>query len=146
MSSSRIYPDRPILAVSAVVQNQDKEILIVRRAVEPGIGLWSLPGGVVKLGESVEQALRREIREECGIEVKIGELLGVFDRIFRDKAGKVKYHYIILDYRCYSENKDVRPGSDADDYHWLNESDLERFDYTPGVKELLKDFFKGEIS
>ena len=145
MTSSRKYPERPILAVGAVIVSRDREILIVRRAAEPAKGLWSLPGGAVKLGETLEPALRREVNEECGIEVEIGELLGAFDRIFRDEEGKVEYHYVILDYLCRTESKGVKPGSDADDYYWLRENDVDRFSYTTGVKELLMDLIEGGV-
>jgi ADP-ribose pyrophosphatase YjhB (NUDIX family) len=93
----REYPERPILGVGAVAF-ADREVLLVRRNQDPGRGQWSLPGGVVELGETLLQAVRREVREETLIEIEIGGLIGVFDRIIRDPDGQVQYHYVLVDY------------------------------------------------
>lgn len=145
MNDERIFPKRPIAAVSAFVFNNSNEILIVRRAKDPGRGLWSIPGGAVETGETLIDALQREIHEECGITIKIEKFYGAHDRILRDRSGKLNFHYIILNYICRTKNKIVKPGSDVDDYFWLKPSDLKRFKYTIGLENHLIDLFKLKI-
>ena len=139
----RRYPEHPIVAVSGVVRDAQGRILLVRRARAPGRGKWSLPGGAVRLGEPVLAALRREIREECGIAVEVERLYGVFDRIFRDDAGRVEYHYVILSYLCRAGEHAVRPGSDTEAFRWIASAGaLDEFDFTEGVRELLEEIFR----
>ncbi len=107
----RHYPDQPIVGVGAVVFKGD-EVLLVRRGKEPGLGEWSLPGGAVEVGETLEEALRRELREETGIEVEILGLSAFLDRIFPDAAGKISYHYVLLDFLCCYAGGEPRAGSD----------------------------------
>ena len=128
----RTYPDRPIVAVGAVVLDGDC-VLLVQRGQEPLKGEWSLPGGGVELGETLEAALAREVREETSLDITIGRVVEVLDSIRRDAAGRAKYHYIILDYACR-----VRPGTssipargtDADDVRWVLIADLEAYGVT----------------
>lgn len=141
MSNPREYPDRPIVAVSAVVVNQEKKVLIVRRAKSPGKGLWSLPGGAVKLGEKLEDALKREIQEECGISIEIKKLIDAFDRILFDEKNNIKYHYVIIDYLCFTEENKIFPATDVDGYAWIKQNEIDKYIYTPGVKEFLYQVF-----
>lgn len=137
MPSSRIYPSRPIVAVSAMIKNEKNEILVVRRAKPPGKGLWSLPGGAVELGEKVTDALKREIWEECNISIKIEKLLGAFDRIFRDDKQQVQFHYVVLNYLCHTSDELVQPGSDVDRFAWIDQKTESQYSFTEGVKNLL---------
>ena len=145
MTDSRIYPKRPIVAASAVILNSEKKILIVRRAKSPGKGLWSLPGGAVKLGEKLEEALRREIQEECGISIEIKKLIGAFDRIFFDGQNKVKYHYVILDYLCFTDADKIIPTSDVDDYAWITLKEIGNYEFTTGVKDFLMEVLEQNL-
>ena len=142
MLNYREYPDRPIVAVSGVVTNNKGEILIVRRAKSPGKGLWSLPGGAVKLGEKLINALKRELKEECNISIEIKKFLGAFDRIFLDKNEIVRYHYIIIDYLCQTNDKHIQPGSDVDNFAWISLNNINQYTYTAGVKDFLTDGLK----
>ena len=142
MSNPRKYPARPIVAVSAVILNQNNKFLIVRRAKSPGKGLWSLPGGAVKLGEKIEDALGREIKEECGISINIKKLIGAFDRIFFDEKKDVKYHYVILDYLCSTKSTKIFPASDVDDFSWITIDEVNNFKFTTGVREFLIEGFE----
>jgi ADP-ribose pyrophosphatase YjhB (NUDIX family) len=116
----RRYPDRPIVAVGAVIFDGDR-VLLVRRGQEPLKGEWSLPGGAVEAGESLEAALAREVREETALDVEVGALVEVLDSIRRDADGRAEYHYIIIDYACRprpgSSTVPVR-GTDAADVRW----------------------------
>ncbi|MCH8125268.1 NUDIX hydrolase [candidate division KSB1 bacterium] len=141
MVHTRAYPERPFVAVSAAIFNNSNEILIIKRAKEPGKGLWSIPGGIVKTGETLVEALQREISEECGIRVENHKFNAVYDRILYDKSGKVNYHYIIINYICNTKSNKIVPASDADDYSWLKSDELDRFKYTNGLKQYLKNLF-----
>jgi len=110
--ASREYPSRPIVAVGGVVFIDDRVVLVKRRN-EPLVGRWSLPGGAVEVGETLKEALRRELREELGIEVAVGPLVELLDRITRDEKGRIRYHYVLADYVCGRVRGTLRPGSDA---------------------------------
>ena len=96
---NRQYPEHPIVGVGAVII-ENKKILMVRRATEPLKGEWSLPGGVVELGETLADAVKREVREETGFKIEVDEVTAVLDRIFPDHSGKTEYHYVLIDYLC----------------------------------------------
>ena len=113
MSAGRQYPARPIPCVGGLAF-RDSAVLLVQRAKDPGRGMWSIPGGAVKTGETLVQALQREMMEEVGLEVEVGPLVEVIDRIVPDDDGRILYHYIIMDYLCYpASGEEPRHGSDA---------------------------------
>jgi mutator protein MutT len=119
----RSYPDRPIVGVGAVVLDGGR-VLLVRRANEPSKGEWSLPGGAVELGESLEEAVVREIREETGLDVEVGRVVEVLDRVRRDADGRVEYHYVIVDYACAIRGGLLAAGTDAADVRWVDVAGL----------------------
>jgi 8-oxo-dGTP diphosphatase len=124
----RKYPDRPIVAVGAVILHGDR-VLLVQRGQEPLKGEWSLPGGVVELGETLEAALTREVREETSLDIVVGPVVEVLDSIRRDADGRAEYHYIIIDYACRvrgGTSTAASRGTDAADVRWVAVSDLER--------------------
>jgi 8-oxo-dGTP diphosphatase len=131
--TDRRHPERPIVAVGAVILNGGR-VLLVKRGQEPLKGEWSLPGGAVESGETLDAALAREVREETCLDVVVGPVVEVFDSIRRDAEGRAEYHYIIIDYACR-----VRPGtsnvaacgSDAAGVDWVAVSELERYRVTP---------------
>lgn len=128
----RNYPDRPIVAVGAVVLDEDR-VLLVQRGQEPLKGAWSLPGGAVELGETLEAALAREVREETSLDVTIGRVVEVLDSIRRDAAGRAEYHYIIIDYACRvraGTSSIPARGTDADAVRWVSIADLEAYGVT----------------
>src|SRR5690348_13495424 len=108
----RDYPDRPIIGVGAVIV-QGGRALLVRRNTEPLKGEWSVPGGVLELGETLRDGVRREALEETGLKVEPGEVLEVFDSIFRDHQGRTQYHYVLIDYLCRVVGGDAVAGSDV---------------------------------
>src|SRR4051812_12924157 len=96
----RIYPERPIVGVGAVIVDHHGRVVIVKRSHEPLKGEWSLPGGTVEVGETLAEALVREVREETGLDVAVGPLIEVLDRVHRADDGRIEYHFVLLDYRC----------------------------------------------
>ena len=132
----RRYPEQPIVSVGAVVI-QGECVLLVKRGQEPLKGRWSLPGGVVEAGEELQTALAREVREETGLEVQVGPVVDVLDRITRDDAGRVEFHYVIIDYVCHPSGGSLACASDADDARWVAHVDLGSYDLTTKVSEVI---------
>jgi ADP-ribose pyrophosphatase YjhB (NUDIX family) len=127
----REYPDHPIVGVAAIVLRSD-QVLLVLRGREPARGLWGLPGGMLELGETAVAGVRREVLEECGVEVEIGPLVGVFEPMQRDDAGRLRYHYVVLDYLATYVSGELRAADDADDARWV---ELDKLDHLPMLAE-----------
>lgn len=117
------YPAAPVVGVGGVVIDGER-VLLVRRAHPPRQGEWSLPGGKVELGEALADAVRREVREETGLEVEVGPLVECFDRVHRDASGAVRYHFVIADFLCRQVGGTLRPGDDAADAAWASREEL----------------------
>ncbi|MEW5723109.1 MAG: NUDIX hydrolase [Thermodesulfobacteriota bacterium] len=114
----RRYPARPIVGVGGVIFD-GPAVLLVKRAKDPGRGQWTIPGGAVKTGETLAEAVRREMAEEVGLAVSVGPLIEVVERIIPDEQGRVLYHYVILDFLCHPDGGALRPGSDADEARFV---------------------------
>jgi 8-oxo-dGTP diphosphatase len=127
----RSYPDHPIIGVGAVIVDGGL-VLLVRRDTEPLKGEWSIPGGMLELGEKLHDGVRREVLEETGLIVEPGEVLDVFDSIFTDKEGRTEYHYVLIDYLCRPVSGQARPGTDVSEVRWVGENDLT----TIGLRDL----------
>lgn len=140
MTSFREYPQRPVVGVGGVVISNG-QVALIRRANEPHKGQWSIPGGMLEVGETLGEGVRRELREETGLEVEVGELIEAFERVFRDADGRVRFHYVILDYLCRSAS--VRPvaGGDALEVAWVGEDELDRFALSETVLRVLRKAF-----
>ena len=126
----RKYPDRPVLGVGAVVLDADGRVLLVKRGHEPLKGEWSLPGGGVELGETLEAAVAREVLEETGLSVDVGSVVEVLDRVEHGPDGRVEYHFVIIDYVCHAQETRAICGSDADDVRWVRTDDLAAYRVT----------------
>jgi 8-oxo-dGTP diphosphatase len=121
----REYPEAPIVGVGAVVIDGTR-VLLVRRGHEPLKGEWSLPGGALELGETLQQGIIREVLEETGLVVEPASIVEVFDRITSDKAsGRVRYHYVLVDFVCHVSGGTLRSGSDADEARWVGREELQ---------------------
>jgi ADP-ribose pyrophosphatase YjhB (NUDIX family) len=114
----RRHPQRPIVGVGAVVFDDDR-VLLVKRGREPLKGQWSLPGGAVEVGESLQAAVAREVFEETDLHVEVGPVIEVLERIHRQVDGRVEYHFVIVDYLCRPRGGAVKSGSDASEARWI---------------------------
>jgi len=134
----REYPVAPIVAVGAVILDGDR-ILLIRRDREPARGRWTFPGGAVELGESLEEAVRREAFEETGLRVAVGEVATVIDRVERDGAGRVRYHYVIVDYFARAVGGTLQPASDVSDARWVGLEELDSLELTEKAGALARE-------
>lgn len=134
---NRRYPECPLVGVGAVVFRGDR-VLLVRRGAEPAYGKWSLPGGLVELGESLEEAVCREVAEESGLEVKIVDLVAALDRVIPDASGTVEYHYILLDFLCEAKEGEPLAASDALDCRFVPLHELSGYSLTAGAQEVIR--------
>ena len=132
----RDYPEQPIIGVGAVIVDRDR-VLLVCRATEPLKGEWSVPGGMLELGEKLRDGVRREVLEETGLEVEPGEVLDVFDSIFRDEHGRTQYHYVLIDYLCRLISGEARAGSDVSEVRWVQEDELSAMGLRDSVEQVV---------
>ncbi len=123
---SRRYPDAPRVGIGIVVLRGD-EVLLIRRGQPPALGAWSLPGGGQELGETAEAAARRELFEETGLEVGALRLAGIADSIHRDGAGRVEYHYTIIDFAAAYAGGEARAGGDIAELAWVSTRDFDAY-------------------
>lgn len=127
----RKYPSRPIVGVGAFIfRNNGDEVLVVRRGVPPRLGAWSVPGGAVEIGERLEDALHREIEEETALKIEILECAATLDRIDRDEHGRVRYHYVLIDYLCEPVSGEAVARSDITEARWVRMEVLAALDMT----------------
>jgi ADP-ribose pyrophosphatase YjhB (NUDIX family) len=135
----REYPKQPLVGVGGVVIDRDR-VLLIRRGSEPLKGEWSLPGGLLELGEELAAGVRRELLEETGLEVEPLEMILPFDRIVR-VGSRVKYHYVIVDYLCRRKSGRLRPASDVVDARWVRRNDLPPYHLTDMATAVIEQAF-----
>jgi 8-oxo-dGTP diphosphatase len=131
----REFPDAPRVGVGAVILDGTR-VLLARRGRAPSTGKWSIPGGLVDVGERLEDALLREIEEESGLRVRLLGLCGVIDRVVREQDA-VRYHYVILDYAAEPVGGRLQAGSDAAEVRWVEVDELEQYDTTEGLADMV---------
>lgn len=139
----REFPKSPLVGVGGVVIHRER-VLLIRRKREPLKGEWSLPGGLVEIGEELHQAVRRELKEETGVEVEPLEIMAVFDRIMRvpRAAARVRYHFVIVDYVCRWKRGRISPSSDVDAARWVLRKDLTQYGLTPLASAVISEAFR----
>lgn len=135
----REYPDVPLVGVGAIIIENGR-VLLVKRGHPPLMGEWSIPGGVLEVGEMLRDAAIREAREETGLVVQPGELLGVFDRVIREN-GRVRYHYVLIDFLCRRVSGDPCCGTDADEVHWFSPEEAAQLKLAPDTAQVIRKAF-----
>jgi len=134
----RVYPKQPIVGVGAVIV-ADGKILLEKRKNQPGRGQWSVPGGLVELGEKAEDTAIREVKEETNLEVEKPEHIDFADNIVLDKNRKVRYHFVIIDYLVRLKKGTLKAGSDAAELRWVDLEDVEKYDLTPTFRAFFQN-------
>ena len=140
-SDDRRYPQRPLVGVGALIFKNHR-ILLTQRGKDPLKGWWSLPGGALETGETLKDAVCREVLEETGLEVEAGEVFEVFERITRDATGLVEYHFVLVDYICRVTGGTLMPGDDADAVEWVSRKNLPSLKITEGTLEVIERAFE----
>jgi 8-oxo-dGTP diphosphatase len=137
----RRYPRFPLLGVGAILLDRDR-ILMAQRGKEPLKGWWSLPGGALETGESLRDAVCREVREETGLEIEPLGVFEIFERILRDALGEPEYHYVLIDYMCRTTGGELRPGDDVCRVEWVRRRDLGALQITEGTLGVIEKAFQ----
>jgi 8-oxo-dGTP diphosphatase len=136
----REYPELPLIGVGSIIIEGDR-VVLVKRAHPPIQGQWSIPGGVLEVGELVRDAAIREAREETGLIVEPGELLGVFDRVLRDAEKRVQYHYVLIDFLCRPVGGEFLAASDAAEVRWFTREELPAMNLAKDTQEVIEKGF-----
>ena len=136
--SHRLYPDRPIVGVGILIE-QGGKFLLIKRGAEPDAGMWTVPGGLVEVGERVRDAAVREALEETGLQVEVVDRIGVVDKIVRDDEGRVRYHFIIVQLLARVLAGEAVAMDDAVEARWVELADFPGIDLTPSFKEFLRE-------
>ncbi|HTX40088.1 MAG TPA: NUDIX hydrolase [Bryobacteraceae bacterium] len=139
--SDRRYPRRPLVGVGAILLDGDR-ILMAQRGKQPLKGWWSLPGGALETGESLADAVRREVREETGLEIEPLGVLEIFERIMRDAEGIPEYHYVLIDYVCRITGGQLAAGDDVCQVEWVRRRDLPKRQITEGTLGVIEKAFR----
>jgi 8-oxo-dGTP diphosphatase len=137
----RRYPEHPLLGVGALIftsSGRRGPILLVERGGHPLKGYWSLPGGLVETGEKLEDAVRREILEETGLQIQPVSRFEIFERIMYDASGRAEYHYVLADYICKVVGGALRAGDDVSRAEWVRRSELDNYRITEGTREVIE--------
>ena len=133
----REYPDRPLVGVGAIIVENDR-VVLVKRGHPPLAGEWSIPGGVMELGETVREAAMREAQEETSLVVEPVELLGVFDRVVRDEVEKVRYHFVLIDFLCRRVSGELKAADDAAEAHWFHWEEICKLPLSKDTAEVIR--------
>jgi 8-oxo-dGTP diphosphatase len=137
----REFPEQPFIGVGAIII-EGARVVLVKRAHPPIQGQWSIPGGVLEVGELVREAAIREAREETGLIVEPGELLGVYDRVLRDAENRVQYHYVLIDFLCRPVGGELQAGSDAAEVRWFTREELPALNLAEDTQDVIGKGFR----
>ena len=137
----REYPETPLVGMGAVILDQGR-VVLVKRKFPPLAGEWCIPGGRLKIGETQREGVVREAREETGLTVDPVELLGVYDRLSRDEAGRILYHYVLVDFLCQRIAGELQAGGDADDARWFSQEELRKLTLMEDTAEVIRRGFE----
>jgi 8-oxo-dGTP diphosphatase len=139
---NRRYPEMPMVGIGAIIFRDDR-VLLIKRGNSPALGKWSIPGGLVELGETLETAVRREVLEEVGLDVKVLDLCAALDRVILDDGGRIEYHYVLLDFLCEAP-ADGNPvaATDAEECLFIPLSELSSYELTRGTEKVVRRAFE----
>jgi ADP-ribose pyrophosphatase YjhB (NUDIX family) len=137
----REYPEQPLVGVGAIII-EEARVVLVKRAHPPLQAQWSIPGGVLEVGELVREAAIREAREETGLTVEPGDLLGVYDRVLRDASGRVQYHYVLVDFLCRRVAGELAAASDAAEVRWFTREELPALNLAEDTFDVIRKGFE----
>ena len=142
----REFPSQPLIGVGAIIiepaRTKNARVALVKRALPPIAGQWSIPGGALEVGEFVRDAAIREAREETGLIVELGELLGVYDRVLRHADGRVQYHYVLVDFLCRVVGGNLQAASDAAEVRWFTREELPALKLAEDTQEVIEKGFE----
>lgn len=141
MIQDRKYPKRPVVSVHAIIFQKGK-VLLVKRANQPNKGFWSVPGGVIELGETIEQAVKREVREESNIDIEPSRIVNVLDSIVKDQKGNIQFHFTVIYMLARYLGGRAKPSSDALKIRWTKRNELEELKMVPRTRDLIKEALK----
>ena len=136
----REYPETPLVGVGAIIIEADR-VVLVKRGHAPLLGKWSIPGGVLEVGETLREAAAREAKEETGLLVEVGELLGVYDRVLRDDTDRVLYHYVLIDFLCRRTSGELVASGDAADVGWFRRTDIAEMKLAADTQDVIAKGF-----
>lgn len=137
ITAPRRYPTAPLVGVGVAVFDETGRLLLIQRGRPPGEGTWGLPGGLIDLGETLEQAATREVKEELGIQIAVGDLVTTFESIYYDAEGKIEYHYVVLEYWAYYLSGEPVAQDDAAAVAWADVTTFDQYSLTAQQLEVL---------
>jgi 8-oxo-dGTP diphosphatase len=139
---SREYPARPIVGVGALLIKNGK-LLLVRRGAKPGQGKWSIPGGLVELGEQTRDAVIREVKEECGLDIELERLMDVFDNITRDDKGRIQYQFVVVNFMAKVKSGILKSADDVLEVRWVSLDEVEKYNLTNSFRVFFRKHYEG---
>jgi ADP-ribose pyrophosphatase YjhB (NUDIX family) len=138
---TREYPARPLVGVGALIF-KDGKLLLIRRGAKPGQGRWSIPGGLVELGERVYDAVVREVKEECGLDVEVERLVDVFDSITRDEKGRIRYQFVVVNFLAKIKGGNLKNADDVLEARWVPIDEVEKYNLTNSFRAFFKKHYE----